>query len=214
MKAVFGAQKKILVVAAWEPELARFRQRLETPGLLSDVVLHPLGVGLVEAGIEMALCIERYKPDVALLLGTAGVMPGDHPIRIGDVVAVSEVHVVDAGIMGGTSEIPGPMPRKAVLDPTVLDALTGAGAKGVSVANPVGITVTDRFAVDLARAGFAVEHLEAFAFARACHRAGVRAGIALGIANVVGSAGRTEWLANHVRASALAGDFAWNALFR
>ena len=57
-----------------------------------------------------------------------------------------------------------------------------------------------------------VEHLEAFAFARACATARVPCARALGVANVVGSKGRAEWLAGHVGASEEAADVAWRAL--
>jgi hypothetical protein len=110
------------------------------------------------------------------------------------------------------------MPAEALFDRGLHDALVSAGAKSVQIANTVGITTDDALAGRLARAASGsgvvadVEHLEAFAFARACAVAGVPCATALGIANVVGSTGRAEWLAGHVRASQEAADVAWRAL--
>jgi len=132
------------------------------------------------------------------------------------------VRLVDGSVVDGTAALPEPMPVDAVFDPGLHAALVGAGATSVQIANTVGITVDDALAARLARAGAGVggqddsgpdvEHLEAFAFARACAVAGIPCAAALGVANVVGSKGRAEWLAGHERASDAAADVAWRAV--
>ena len=201
---------KILVVAAWEPELTRFRERV-TLASAQDVVLDTLGVGIVEAAMGMTRCIARHAPDLAVLLGTAGALPGSG-LAIGDVVSPTRVRLLDAGLLAKTAELPPPLPANATPDARVHEALARAGAKSVQIANTIGITTSDALAADLAASGCAVEHLEVFAFARACAVASVACGAVLGIANTVGSRGRGEWLANHVSASAAAADVAWRAL--
>ncbi len=57
-----------------------------------------------------------------------------------------------------------------------------------------------------------VEHLEAYAVARACQTLGVPCTIVLGIANIVGAKGREQWRARHVEASARAAEVAFAAL--
>lgn len=205
---------RLLVVAAWEPELTRFRERLAgatVDGI--EVVTDTIGVGLVEAGIGMTRCVMGHAPDRAVLLGTAGALPrGKGQLAIGGVVVASAVQLVDAGILEGRSALPGPMPARVALDAGLHDALLTHGAKSVQIANTVGVTVDDPLAAALGAGDAHVEHLEAFAFARACAAANVPCGIVLGIANVVGARGRAEWLANHVQASAAAGDVAFAAL--
>lgn len=205
---------KLLVVAAWEPELLRFRERLAASGGVGiEIAMEVLGVGLVEASLGMMRCVARHKPDLALLLGTGGVLPRTEAPRLGDAVAASRVRLLDAGILDGVSQLPAPMPAEAALDVAMHEALVGAGARSVRIANTLGITVDDALAARMVSAGRDdVEHLEAFAFARACASASVPCGIVLGIANVVGSRGRAEWLANHTAASAHAADIAWAAL--
>jgi futalosine hydrolase len=198
---------RVLVAAAWEPELTHLRARLAAapkPGL--EVELATLGVGAVESALAMTRCVARHSPEVALLIGTAGALPVDPALAVGAVVVASEARIVDAALLDGRAELPPPMPARVALDPVLHGVLTAAGARSVAIANTIGITVDDALAGTLAAGGDHVEHLEAFGFARACEAAGVRAAIVLGIANAVGSRGRAEWLANHVRASALAAD--------
>ena len=135
-------------------------------------------------------------------------------------LAGARVRLVDGSVVDGAAALPGPMPADAVFDPGLHDALVAAGARSVQIANTVGITTDDALAARLARVGEGegngsapdVEHLEAFAFARACAVAGIPCAVSLGVANVVGSKGRAEWLAGHERASAAAADVAWRAL--
>lgn len=206
---------KLLVVAAWEPELARFRERLGAAPPHLDIVLETLGVGLVEAAIAMTRCAARHRPAAALLLGTCGAF-GD-ALAVGSVVAGAGARLVDAAAVEGTAALPAPMPVAASFDPAIHDALVGSGARSVQIANTLGITTDDALASRLARPRSGdvradVEHLEAFAFARACAVAGLPCGVALGVANVVGSKGRAEWLAGHASASAKAADVTWDAL--
>jgi nucleoside phosphorylase len=203
---------KLLVVAAWEPEVARFRERLAASVPQLEVVVDTLGVGLVEAAVAMTRCIAQHRPDAALLLGTCGAFERARgAVAIGVVVSGAHVRLADASVADGAAALPGPMPVEATFDARLHDALVGAGAQSVHIANTVGITTDDALAARLARFGD-VEHLEAFAFARACVAAGVPCGAALGVANVVGGRGRAEWLANHVSASAKAADVAYDAL--
>ncbi len=205
-------KERHLIVAAWEPELARFRERWASSGSHANIVLETVGIGMVDAGLGVMRCIARHKPDRAWLLGTAGAFPCGGAPSIGDVTTASSVRLVDAATAEGASELPSPMPAEVALDGVMHDALVAAGARSVRVANTLGITVDDALAARLAHTGATLEHLEAFAFARACEFEGVRGAIVLGIANVVGALGRAQWRENHTRASASAGDVAWAAV--
>jgi nucleoside phosphorylase len=176
-----------------------------------DVAVETIGVGLVEAALGMTRCIARHAPSAALLLGTCGLFdatPRPLDLGVGSVVTGSSVHLVDAAVIAKTAALPAPMPANATFDASLHGALVAAGAKSVQIANTVGITIDDAHATLLANGGGAVEHLEAFAFARACGAADVPCASVLGIANVVGANGRTEWLANHESASAKAAEVA------
>jgi len=223
----------ILVAAAWDPELARVRERAaREPGLGGEarLVVEAIGVGLVEAGIGAARCLASAAPELALFVGTCGIFdpPGGvatSPLPLASVIAGVSVHLVSAGAVLGVSALPAPMPSSVDLDGGVQEVLESVGAARARIVNPLGITTDDPFAAKLAFLGHAagaptptptplpiVEHLEAFAFARACARAAVPCGVVLGIANPVGSRGREAWLAHHVEASAAAGDLVTAAL--
>lgn len=82
------ASSRRRVVAAWEPELAAFRE-LASRSLgrgAWQVETAALGIGVVDAAVEMTRRIVRRAPDLALLIGTCGAMPGSR-CEVGDVVA-------------------------------------------------------------------------------------------------------------------------------
>jgi nucleoside phosphorylase len=215
---------KLLVVAAWEPELTRFRERSGVPAgavvvheeLGVEIVACALGVGVVEAAIAMTQHIATHRPTAALLLGTCGAFGPS--LRPGSVATGARVRLVDSAVVEGKAALPEPLPAEATFDADLHDALVAAGAKSVHIANAVGITTDDELAARLAGSGSTagappdVEHLEVFGFARACAAAGLPCAVALGVANGVGARGRAEWLANHVRSSADAADLACDAL--
>ncbi len=212
---------KLLVVAAWEPELARFRARLDGKGRLSqlglDVTLQTLGVGLVEASLATAECVARLKPTGVLLLGTCGAFARTHRVPaglvIGAVCAGADVCLADGAVAAENAAFPGPMPTKESFDGGLCDVLVAAGAIRVRVANTIAMTTDDASAAVLCEATSCdVEHLEAFAVARACAVLGVPCAAVLGVANLVGARGHADWLAHHVEVSARAGDVAFEAL--
>lgn len=197
----------LLVTAAWAPELERFRELIGDPAP-KDVALEPVGIGLVDAGIGLTRCIMTRRPSHVLALGTAGAAPKSG-LAIGDVVVGRSVRLVDPAVMEGRAALP--FATEAAFDGAMVDAVFSAGARPCVIANPLGITTDDALATKLAVLA-PVEHLEAYAVARAAHALGVPCTIILGIANVVGSKGRDQWRANHVQASALAAEMAFKAL--
>ena len=200
----------VLVVAAWEPELERFRALAGNP-LPRGLVVEPVGIGPVDTAARVTRCILQHRPELVVLLGTCGSAPGAGAGR-GDVIAGTSVRLADPGVAEGRAAMP--YAESAIgLDGAMQAALVAAGARPASIANTLGITTDDALAELLAPFG-AVEHLEAYGVARACQLADVRCAVVLGVANVVGARGREEWRANHVAASARAADIAWDALVR
>ncbi|MBX3227979.1 MAG: hypothetical protein KIT84_27860 [Labilithrix sp.] len=200
----------LLVTAAWAPELERFRELL---GLLGaeprqDVVLEPMGIGLTDAGVGLTRCIMARRPTHVLALGTAGASARSG-LAIGDVVVGQSVRLVEPAVVEGRAALP--YATEAAFDSDMVDAVFSAGARPCAIANTLGVTTDEALAAKLAVIA-PVEHLEAYAVARACHVLGVPSTIVLGIANFVGARGRDEWKANHVEASAKAAEVAFKAL--
>lgn len=197
----------LLVTAAWAPELERFRELLGTEPRAS-VVLEPMGIGLVDAGIGLTRCIMTRRPTHILALGTAGAGP-QSGLVIGEVIVGQSVRLVDAAVVEGRAALP--FAGESLFDPELVDAAFAAGARPCAIANPLGITTDDALAAKLGVLA-PVEHLEAYAVARASHAHGVPCTVVLGIANIVGSKGREQWRANHVASSARAAEIAFKAL--
>jgi nucleoside phosphorylase len=194
-----------LFLAAWEPELTRFRE------LAGWIAMEPVGIGLVEAAIGTAEVLARRSPTHAVFIGTCGAArPG---LEVGDVVFATTVALVDPVSMFEGSAVLHRTEHDVAFDPALRDALITAGAKPARVANTMGVTTTDELAARVAAHGD-VEHLEAFGVVRACARANVECAVVLAVANVVGSSGRDQWKANHVAASARAAEVAFEAISR
>ena len=200
----------VLVVAAWEPELERFRALAREPAGVR-LVIEPVGIGPVDTAARVTRCILQHDPRLVVLLGTCGGAPGSG-LAIGDVIGGTMVRLVDPSVVEGRAAMPY-ADAAIALDREASDAVAASGGRSASIANTLGITTDDAVATKLAPLGD-VEHLEAYGVARACELAGVRCAVVLGVANVVGAHGREEWRANHVAASARAADVAWSALVR
>lgn len=195
----------LLVAAAWEPELTHFRT-LVSPTV--DVRFAGVGIGLVDAAVGTARALLVHRPRSALLIGTCGAFEG-RGLGIGDVGVATMVSWVDAAYVAGHAALPPSVAVAIESDPSVADAARRAGGQCVQIATTSSITTDAGLAAHL-RATGDVEHLEAFAFARACATASppVPWTIVLGVANMVGPEGREQWKANHVIASLNAAEVA------
>jgi nucleoside phosphorylase len=200
----------VLVVAAWDPELERFRALAREP-LAFGVQIQAVGIGPVDTAALVTRCILQHHPELVVLLGTCGAAP-DSGLGIGDVIVGTSVRLVDPSVVAARAAMPYAEAAIA-LDAEMQPALVAAGARPASIANTLGITTDDTLATALAPLG-AVEHLEAYGVARACQLASVRCAVVLGVANEVGARGREDWRANHVEVSARAASVAWDALVR
>ncbi|MCL2723416.1 MAG: hypothetical protein FWD69_03175 [Polyangiaceae bacterium] len=194
---------KLLVLSAWEPELAALRSHAAARPDLDGVAFESVGVGLVEAAIGASRGIALLAPTHVLFVGTCGTLLPN--IGIGQVVVGADARLIDVASLSGAAEIPDLMPCEVAFDRILHDAACVAGAQSVHIANTASITVDEALAALLAQHAD-VEHLEAFAFARACAVHGVASGIVLGVANEVGPRGRAQWSEHHVTASARAAE--------
>jgi futalosine hydrolase len=192
----------LLVVAAFQPELAALEERLGS-GLSSrvgglDVRACPVGVGLVHAAVGTTLALGTHGPRAVVLVGTCGAYP-ESGLGIGQVVISRRILLSDPGAAEGRAGFPEVMSRQLSAHGTLAGVMAGSEALLVDVATTMAVTTDDALALSLGHHG-AVEHLEAFAVASACDQAGVPFVAALGVANRVGSTGRTEWRTNHLAA--------------
>jgi nucleoside phosphorylase len=185
-----------------------------------------VGVGLVEAALGAAAAFARHEPDRAVLIGTAGLLPGATP-RLGPPAAilVREACLADAAVASGRAYFPPPLPvrislkipdRRATSHGRVRAARparpspSAPPTAAASVACPPGITRSTAVARSLAQhTGAALENLEVFAVARAAERAGVPLTVVLGVSNRVGPNSHAEWRDHAAAAAASACDLAW-----
>lgn len=201
-------ERSIVVVAAWEPELERFRDLAKDESGLR-LSIEPVGIGPVDAAVGTTCSILRHAAENVVLLGTCGAFP-ESGLVAGDVVVGTEVAFVEPAVVEERAAMPYAASALA-LDGAMLAYARSEGARPVAIANTAAITIDDALASRLASQG-QVEHLEAYGVAQACARASIGCTVILGVANAVGARGREEWRANHVMASARAAEIAWRVL--
>jgi nucleoside phosphorylase len=193
-----------LVLAAWPPELAYLDASLpELPTRVQQrIVLASVGVGMVEAGIATTQLLARNQPDFVLLVGTAGVYPGQ-TLALDQAAIAQRVRLLPQILPGKHAYLPAIVPTEVRSSPTLVRALRKAAhLPCADVACPLGITATKRAAIAGSKlSGCALENLEAFAVARAAAVAKIPFAAVLGIANHVGPNGHREWK-QHAKAAA------------
>jgi futalosine hydrolase len=199
----------VLLVAAFAPELDGLQSilggamRAEVGGLL--VFARPVGIGLVAAASGTATRLEAHAPHAVVLIGTCGAYPGSG-LAIGDIALARTVSLVEPAVLEGRAAFPEPMSARVDPHAAMTAAIATAGGALVDVATTLAVTTDDALAALLGRRG-AVEHLEAFAVGIACAAKNVPFAAALGVANVVGTRGRSQWRENHASAGHGAATF-------
>ncbi len=198
--------RPILVVAAWAPELLRLRALLRLgPPLNRPVFTEVVGVGLVEAAIGTATAIAVHRPTRVILVGTAGLFPGQKSgLELGDVFSVKAAALGSGSVLRGTAYWPAPMPTviTSKSQKTRLVALNVACPAGITRSQMLGRVLSQGLTAD-------AETLETFAFARAAARAEVPWEAFLGITNQVGPNAHGQWLAHAKSAAAAACEVAY-----
>jgi futalosine hydrolase len=191
----------ILILSAHLPELSGLRAMLGddlrgTSGGLS-VVGRTVGIGLVAAAAGAAVVLRAFEPRAAILVGTCGAYAG-RGISIGEVVIGRRVCLASTAVVEERGAFPGPMLVEADLEGPLSEGVAQEGVRRADVATTLAITTDDPLAARVADGVRCdVEHLEAFAVARACAEEGVPLAVVLGVANMVGGSARAEWQANH-----------------
>jgi nucleoside phosphorylase len=199
---VAQAPVDILLLAAHAPEFVGLRTQLgeQLAGSIRGltIVAKTIGVGMAVAGAGTANRIHQLSPRAVILLGSCGVYPCGIEYYPLDIVIPNRFQLFDPSAAAGKAEFPPPM--QTVLEPhallsTGLLASAGARSRAAPLANTLAITIDDAIARAVhPAAGLEAENLEAFPVALACAAAEVPFAAVLGVTNVVGSQGRTDWL--------------------
>jgi purine-nucleoside phosphorylase len=156
---------------------------------LGDLPGEVVGVGAVRAANAAATLLATRRPSSVVLVGTAGRYAGGPPI--GAVVQAARLGWVDGAAALGRGYVPLP-PEPLVADVALRSAL---GLPEAHVLTTGAVTTDLELAARLG-ASWGVEHLEAYAVALACERAGVRFAAVFAITNDVGPDAHAQWLAH------------------
>ncbi len=164
---------------------------------LGDLAGTALGVGPIMAGVSAALQLSRRRCEGCLFVGTAGTYASGPPV--GSVIVSRRLGYASATAVIGAGYVPVPPP---VLDtPEWLRNLAGVTQADVVTVDAI---TSSSAAAELLGHTWQVEHMEAWAVARAASEVGIPFAAILGIANEVGPHAHAQWLANRAAAEASA----------
>ena len=201
----------LLVLAAHAPEFVGLRPHIgdslngNVAGLF--VVAKTIGVGLAVAGAATATRIHQLAPRAVIVLGSCGIYPCGVPYKPLDIVIPNHLHLFDPSVSAGKAAFPAPMQTQIDTDPGLTTGLMSdpdAHCRAAPVATTMAVTTDDAIARAVHGAtGLEAENLELFPVALACRAADVPFAAVLGVTNMVGSTGRTDW-AQYQRDAAIA----------
>jgi futalosine hydrolase len=208
----------VWVVAALEQELAllvaALDAELETPEGHSPhhvaavgpglVRLVALGVGVVSAALTLGRLTALGLPEAAIMVGSAGALPGSGS-GMGGLVAADEEILAELGVLVGPGEgdagemgLAGLVQRVA-LDRSLVDEVTAAvepaaGVRRGRLLTVVGVSAEPEQAEARARRFHALaENMEGYALALAGRCFGFRTAEIRGISNRAGDRDRSRW---------------------
>ena len=192
----------VLVLAAHAPELVGLRPHIgdSLHGSIGGffVVAKTIGVGLAVAGAATANRIQQLQPRAIVVLGSCGIYPCGVPYKPLDIVIPSQLHLFDPSVAAGKAAFPAPMQTQLATDPALTGGLASdpeLACRTAPVATTMAITTDDAIARAVHGAtGLEAENLELFPVALACRAAEVPFAAVLGVTNLVGSTGRTDWV--------------------
>jgi nucleoside phosphorylase len=238
-----SASAPVLILSAWEPEIAPLRLRLDrasarprtraSAGALasararphagaptaSAVVCRTVGVGAIDAAASAARAIADVRPACVIFIGTAGSYPGaGRGAPIGGVKIPDDFALVSTALLRQEGYAPAPMIVRAPAAPALMAELrraAGVATAASGAASPLVITRSAALGRRIAAmTATELENLEVFSVARAAALASVPFAAVLGIANRVGPRAHAEWLRHHQAASRAACAALWAWLRR
>lgn len=222
------------IVASSEAELELLKRELKAQpfeasclpgayrGSLGDVEIHlrVVGFGVVSAAMALGGIPASERPDLLIMTGSAGALPGSG-LDVGDVAVASSEILAELGVCTGVgmgdAEILGLSGLDQVIDLDAEQASTLAEVAGASFRvrggpflTVVGVSADRSQAAARAdRFGTVVENMEGYAVALAGRRFGIPTGEVRAVSNLAGIRDKSAWnlpLANE-RAQVVVLDF-------
>lgn len=184
----------ILICGAFPPEIQDLKKTMA-----GDVLVAPLGVGLVNTAATLGQILERHPISCVLFTGTCGALPSSS-LTIGDCVRAKTIYLGDLASLTRDAFFPEIMPT--TITPTrFLDA--PKSLPEMDVFCPLTITQSEAGA-GLLQKKFpdgVVENLECFAVAQIAVQRNLPFEAVLGVSNFIGPNGHTEWCTHHTSVS-------------
>jgi len=183
----------ILICSAWDKEI-KFLQE-NSPG--PDYLIEPLGIGFLDAALNLQQILNKKKFDHIVFLGTAGSYTRD--LDLGEIVSVSAVSLLNFATVLGFGYNPVQYPtffaERLFLDQKL---------KPVQCLSGLEITNNENFAqsivTDYPESGL-VENLELFGVAKVADAMQIPWSALLGVTNYIAKDAHQQWHERHQEVS-------------
>jgi nucleoside phosphorylase len=172
-------------------------------GVPDGVITGVTGVGLIDAAIGTTRLVIEHQPEAVIFAGTCGAHR-ESGFAIEDIVVASEVRLGSGDVSQGAMRFPTLLPStlicdeefsKIVVSGSYNSALEPSVRRG-TLSCTLGITETDELAAKLYAFDCSdCENLEAFSVVRAA--GSIPTAVVLGVTNIVGAGGGSDWKANY-----------------
>lgn len=206
---------KVLIIASLMEEIQLIKERFDFHLIMelygrsvylfnNHIYLSTTGVGVVSSAFSIGGLLSVIQPDVTLMVGTGGALPGSG-LEVGDIAVASSESIPELGLLKkeGIRDFDRDyefLPRRAYSFDHELShrlfnvcsqiAHTGMGnfitVMGVSGDRAVSEARAKRFSA-------MVENMEGYALAHGAHGMGIMAGEIRGISNIGGERDKAKW---------------------
>jgi len=173
----------LLVCCAWQEEIKNLDPKLAN----QNILIQPLGIGFLDAGIELSRLITlNPKINKILFLGTAGTY--NRNLEIGDLISIKSTSLLNLGSRLDLSY--SPIKNNFIPANNLFSGIKTAHCL-------VSMEISKKENMVLSDEEHLVENMELFGVARVAHKHGISWGSVLAVTNYIGENSHQEWVSNY-----------------
>ena len=187
----------LLICSAWEEEVKALKA--QRSGFNEEASIRTLGIGYLEAALQLNKILQDANYSRIIFLGTAGSYSQE--LQIGDIVSVASVALLNLGTMLEHSYVPQEYNLYASSPLTTHHSVT------VNCLSSLEVTANETISKTIVeRSAFSaklplVENLELYGIAKIASEHNILWSALLGITNYTNANAHQDWKTNHERVS-------------
>lgn len=192
-------KSKILITAAFEPELKPLRLALKKQ---KNIVFSTSGIGITQAAAKTTVALLRTKAKQVIFVGSSGSYSKKIPLLT--IVCATESIIGDYAFCSAKSYNPKNYPAIFKADNGVIKKIKSLKNEKVffsPISSTISITNNRSWAKKFLKKDHYFENLELYGVAQACSNLGIPWNAISVVTNHIGKNANMEWLKNYVEAA-------------